>query len=48
MKTVRIIVRGDDCSKVIVSKEKSKKGFLSSVSGKKGSTVMFGKDGRKA
>lgn len=47
MRTVRIIVSGEDCSKIMVTNERTKKGFLSFLSEKKKSLAMCGKDNRK-
>ena len=47
MKAVRIIVSGEECTKITVSKEKPRKGLLSFLPGKKKEPVaMCGKDGR--
>jgi hypothetical protein len=47
MRTVRIIVSGEDCSRIMVTNERTKKGFLSFLSEKKKSSAMCGKDNRK-
>lgn len=46
MKTIRIIVKGGDGSRITISKEKGKKGFLTFLTGKKEPEALFGKDGR--
>jgi len=47
MKTVRIIVSGEKCKRIKVSKEKSRKGLLSFLPRKKKEPVaMCGKDCR--
>jgi|GEM_PF-1797159 len=47
MNTVRIIVSGDECTRIRVSKEKPRKEFLSFLLGKKKEPVtMHGKEGR--
>lgn len=46
MKTVRIIVSGEECKRIKVSKEKPRKELLSFLPGKKKEPVaMCGKDG---
>lgn len=47
MRTVRIIVSGEDCSRIMVTNERTKKGFLSFLSENKKSLAMCGKDNRK-
>jgi hypothetical protein len=47
MRTVRIIVSGEDCSRIMVTNERTKKGFLSFLSVKKKSSAVCGKDSRK-
>lgn len=47
MRIVRIIVSGEECSRIMVTNERNKKGFLSFLSEKKKSSAMSGKDSRK-
>lgn len=46
MKTIRIIVKGGDGSRITISKEKGRKGFLTFLSGKKEPEALFGRGGR--